>query len=199
MRTVLLLILVVFFTLTPIQAETVHSVGKTNAPLSVATDSTLPFNLYDPRSGENPNRAIYNISPFPDRPSTLAQVTSSGGLWIGGDRVALLEAGQWIELSCFSPSFLVGVYFRGDENDGYARVYVDGAEVWHGDTYGPVGNQFDRHLEVPNLPVGPHTLRIEATGQIGGEGTSKGNDVAILAFSCTIEMPYNLFLPQVRK
>lgn len=167
MRTVLLLILVIFVTLTPIQVETVHSAGKTNAPLSVATDSALPINLYDPRSGENPNRAIYNISPLPDRPSTLAQVISSGGLWIGGDRVALIGAGQWIELSCVEPSFLIGVHFLGDENDGYARVFVDGAEVWHGDTYGPVGNQFDRHLEVTNLPMERHLLRIEATGQVG--------------------------------
>ena len=220
MRTVLLFVGILFICIVAVavalfRIETAYSPGgdgdlsstaniAAGLPRSAAQPATTfdalpPVILYDPTSGLNPNWAVYNIAPFPDQPSDLGQVTASDGLWYGSDRVALLEEGQWIELTCNAPSFLVGVHFWGDENDGYARVSVDGAEVWHDNTYGPVGVQFNRRLEAPHLSGSLHTLRIEATGQNGGPGGSGNDDVTIYLFSCSVDLPYKLFLPCVWK
>ena len=77
----------------------------------------------------------------------------------------------------------VGVQFWGDTSDGWARVIVDGAEVWSGSTYGSdanyPGNAFVKYLEISGLEQEIHTVRVENTGVAGAGG---GDDVTIFFF-----------------
>jgi pSer/pThr/pTyr-binding forkhead associated (FHA) protein len=89
--------------------------------------------------------------------------------WIGMGKL-----GQWIEATSAGPVTAMGVEFWGDQNDGWARVLIDGDEIWRGDTRGADGNwpggAFVRYLEVAGLPLGVHTLRVEPLGE-GGSAT----------------------------
>lgn len=195
-----ILLLVLFLLSSAPSAAPAAGLVRSSQPAisSVNVAAASPI-LYDPRSQPSPNRAIYNVKPFPDQPSEVAQVTTSENIWKGADRLAIQGPGQWIQLSCKQPSALVGVHFWGDENDGFARVLVDGEEVWRGNTYGPVGAQFYYRLEMAGLPLARHILRVEALGQNGGPGGAGGSDVMIYDFSCTMEMPPRLFLPYVMR
>jgi hypothetical protein len=77
----------------------------------------------------------------------------------------------------------VGVQFWGDQNDGWARVLVDGTEVWRGSTYGtsgdPAAGAYVKYLEISGLATGAHTVRVECLGINGAGG---GDDVTILLF-----------------
>ena len=108
-------------------------------------------------------------------------MTDSGGLWRYREYVALMEGGHWIEVTIADPGITAaGVQFRGDTNDGWARVLIDGVERWRGSIYGSdtnwPGGMFVRYLEVSGLGPGPHTVRVEALGQPGDGG---GDDVAM--------------------
>lgn len=195
----ILFLLLLLLTSTPSAAPAADLVRSSQPAISSVTVAAAPPILYDPRSQPSPNRAIYGVKPFPDQPSEVAQVTTSEHIWKGSDRLAIQGPGAWIELACKQPSTLVGVHFWGDENDGFARVLVDGEEVWQGNTYGPVGAQFYHRLEMAGLPLDRHVLRVETLGQNGGPGGAGGSDVMIYDFSCMAEMPPRLYLPYVRR
>ncbi|MBE0668869.1 MAG: hypothetical protein IH593_14510 [Bacteroidales bacterium] len=106
-----------------------------------------------------------------------------GSLWTYNANIALMQKGDWISATCTDDNITaVGVHLGGDVNDGWARVLVDGAEVWRGSIYGdsksPAG-LWTNYLEVSGLLPGVHTIRIESLG-IPGEGG--GIDVAMRFF-----------------
>ena len=94
--------------------------------------------------------------------------------------VALTEMGSYIEARCTTAVDAVGVQFLGDYNDGWARIIVDGQEKRRLDTWGGSIN-FTEYIEVSNLPMAPHSIRVEATGQTGSNG---GSHVTVVAFGC---------------
>lgn len=109
--------------------------------------------------------------------------------------VALTDVTSWIEFTCPTVSSAVGVQFWGDGNDGMARLLVDGIEQW----YGTVGGEsviFEQYVEVRNLPLSFHTIRVEVA-------TASTGHVTIAAFGCVeldedreIEL-HQIFLPTI--
>ena len=104
-------------------------------------------------------------------------------LYRGGGFVALTAAQHWIEISC-PASTSMGIQLRGDDNDGWARVTVDGDMAWEGNTYGHGngGVLFIKFLEISGLTESSHALRIEAMGISGKDGGDV--HVAIVGFAC---------------
>lgn len=91
----------------------------------------------------------------------------------------LSSAGSWAEITWMEPTTVVGVQFWGDSNDGFARIWVNGEEKWHGNTRGG-SITFEQYIEIDDLPNTSHTIRVEATGQPGQDGG--GIDVTIASF-----------------
>jgi hypothetical protein len=133
------------------------------------------------------------------RSSSSIAIRDSGNLWRGGFLVALISPGQWIEAQCLDPAYTVGVQFWGDENDGWARVLVDGQEQWVGNTHGASGNLFVRYLEISGFPAAPHVVRVEATGRRGIDLPGGDDDVAIYAFVCGLASKTDVHLPSIRR
>lgn len=110
------------------------------------------------------------------------RISEGGTLWRYQEWVALQSAGSFIEARADSATS-VGVQFWGDQNDGVARVLVDGQLVWEGNTYGSdpnyPGNAFVKYLKISGLPRGPHAIRVEHTGVVGAGG---GADVTVYFF-----------------
>ncbi|MEZ4673993.1 MAG: hypothetical protein R2932_07080 [Caldilineaceae bacterium] len=109
----------------------------------------------------------------------------------------LRGAGSFAEIKWHEPTTTVGVQFWGDTNDGHARILVDGAEVWQGNTQGQ-SVTFEEYIEIDGLPNTTHTVRVEATGQPGSSG---GSDVTVAAFGWgSLSSPANqtIFVPIVR-
>lgn len=86
--------------------------------------------------------------------------------WLG-----IPEANQWIEASATISTTAIGVQLWSDATGGYARVYLDGEEIWSGDTRGEdnqwPGGAFVRYLEISGLANATHSLRVEALGEGG--------------------------------
>ncbi|MEX2029525.1 MAG: hypothetical protein WD906_00925 [Anaerolineales bacterium] len=74
--------------------------------------------------------------------------------------------GPWIEMKTDRPSLAMGVQFLGGPQIGWARILLDGAEVWRGITgrIGSVAGRFGGYVEVSGYRAGPHTLRVESLG-----------------------------------
>ena len=137
----------------------------------------------DARSfGDPPDVVAYANVEYCSPPNGVT-ITDSGSptIWRHYEWIAL-RTDDWIEATCtIAGTTAVGVQFYGDSNDGWARVLVDGTEVWTGDTYGPgVGpNSFIKYLEISGLTPGSHTVRVENMGTNGAGG---GDDVTIYFF-----------------
>lgn len=125
-----------------------------------------------------------------------AQIRLGGTPWTNDRLLALTDPTQWIETACLEPVDRVGVQFWGDENDGWARVLVDGVEFWRANTYGPPGAGYVNYLEISNLPNAPHTLRIEALGVRGSTASNSDIHVTVYGFACGTRKTY---LPLVAK
>ncbi len=81
--------------------------------------------------------------------------------WLG-----LMKPGDSYEVLFEKPTTAVGVQFWGDPGDGIAHVYLDGEEIWEGNTEGTdanyPGGAFVNYLQISNLPeTANHMLRIE--------------------------------------
>lgn len=128
----------------------------------------------DARYADDPPMMIaYANTRYTAPPSGVSIYDSGGDFWRMNEWVALLVVGDWIEAAHYGPEITsVGVQFWGDNDDGYARVIVDGVERWTGNTYGADGNYpggaFVNYLYFTDLGPGPHTIRVENTGQTGG-------------------------------
>ncbi len=109
------------------------------------------------------------------------QITTSGTIWRYNQWIALMNEGNWVEAETTVETNTVGVQLWGDSNDGWARVLIDGAEVWTGDTYGDhlAGDTFIKYLEVSGLERGVHTIRVE---NMGINGLGGGNHVTVYFF-----------------
>jgi hypothetical protein len=169
-----------------------------------ASVTAQSVSLYDgdARSFDDPPDVVAYANVNQVSPPSGVTITDSGGLWRYYEWVALEEQGDWIEAACtIVGTTAVGVQFYGDSNDGWARVLVDGTEVWTGDTYGPgVGpDSFIKYLEVSELTPGSHTVRVENMGINGAGG---GNDVTIYFFGFRQSQggrSHQVFLPLVIK
>ncbi|WP_167879431.1 LamG-like jellyroll fold domain-containing protein [Methanococcoides sp. NM1] len=116
-------------------------------------------------------------------PPSEFQIATSGSIWRYHQWIALMNQGNWVEAETTVETTTVSVQFWGDTNDGWARVLVDGSEVWTGNTYGSdpayPGGAFVKYLEISGLDKGTHTIRVENMGISGPGG---GNHVTIYFF-----------------
>lgn len=83
-----------------------------------------------------------------------------------GLNLVLWWEGPWIEAATELPFTAMGVQFLGDYQIGWARVLLDGQEVWRGDTalLGESNHRPAGYVEVSGFSSGRHTLRVEALG-----------------------------------
>ena len=105
-------------------------------------------------------------------PAEITVVENCGATcWRYNEWLALKDPGQFIEVESAMDTTAIGVQLWGDDNDGWARVIVDGEEVWSGEMRGSdnqwPGGAFVRYLEVAGLEPGNHMLRFEPIGQGG--------------------------------
>lgn len=113
--------------------------------------------------------------------------------------VALTTTDQWVEGVCTTATSMVGVQFWGDENDGWARVLVDGEERWRGNTYGQSPDLFVRFLSVRNLAPAPHVIRIEPLGERGSNNPGSNIHVSVYAIVCGLAVRTEIFVPLLLK
>ena len=95
-------------------------------------------------------------------------VVIASSTWTDPDgRLAVLNDGDNMFIATKYPTECLCIVFASDRNDGYATVYVDGAEVWEGDTWADVDLAQDinaqtiRSLKITDLEFGIHTIIIE--------------------------------------
>lgn len=139
---------------------------------------------------------FYQIRP---KSSELIRIYASDSAHIYDPVLALTTTEQWAEGVCMVPSTMVGVQFWGDENDGWARVLVDGTERWRGNTYGRSPALFIRFLEIRDLPPAPHVVRIEPVGQVGTSLPGGNIHVSIYAVICGLPVASEIFLPILQR
>ena len=161
-----------------------RSPTRTPTPTSTPTRTPLVTLLQgDARSFSNPPDVVAYANTQYVAPPAGVTITSSSGLWRSAGWVSLMSSSHWIQASITASHTALGVQFWGDQNDGWARVLVDGVERWRGSVYGSSGSYpggaFVRYLSIANLPAGPHTIRVECLGINGAGG---GDDVALLLF-----------------
>ncbi|MCB0105671.1 MAG: hypothetical protein KDE53_07175, partial [Caldilineaceae bacterium] len=113
--------------------------------------------------------------------------------------LALTRTDEWAEGVCMVGSTMVGVQFWGDENDGWARVLVDGVERWRGNTYGRSPDLFIHFLEVRDLKRAPHVIRVEPLGQPGTTLAGGNSHVSIYAVVCGMPVETEIFVPILQR
>jgi hypothetical protein len=153
---------------------------------SYADDGNLPeYRLYPGDIRESANRPdiiAYANTEYSMPPPEFTIVTS-GTIWRYAQWIALVEKGNFIRATTTIDTTSIGVQFWGDTNDGWARVLVDGSEVWRGSIYGTdsnyPGGAFVKYLEISSLAPRKHTISVENMGINGGGG---GDDVTIFFF-----------------
>jgi hypothetical protein len=107
----------------------------------------------DANSEENPSPEGINV--------THSEESISYGL----NRV-LWGVGDWVQASTDLPFETMGVQIYGDHTIGWARVLLDGEEVWRGDT-AAIWSHLGRHggyIEISGYDPGRHTIRVESMG-----------------------------------
>jgi len=131
--------------------------------------------------------------------SELVRIYASDSTRTYDPVIALTDREQWAEGVCMVSSTMVGVQFWGDENDGWARVLVDGIERWRGNTYGRSPELFVRFLEIRDLQKAPHVIRVEPLGE-AGSNLAQGNDhVSIYAVVCGLPVETEIFVPILQR
>lgn len=124
---------------------------------------------------------------------TGATVTIVGAAWWGSVDTALFSANptatamvaltaldSHIEATCAEPTSTVGVQFLGDQNDGWARIVIDGEPRWQGNTQGGTLVN-DDYIEISGLPVGNHQIQVET---MGTPDSNQIGHVTVVAFGC---------------
>ena len=120
-----------------------------------------------------PEAVAYANTQHADPPAeiSISEDCGGSGCWRYNEWLAMDQIGQYIEVESAVSTTAIGVQLWGDDNDGWARVIVDGEEMWTGEMRG-VDNQwpggaFVRYLEVAGLEPGYHALRFEPADQGG--------------------------------
>ena len=156
-------------------------------PTATPTEATIPTSTTPPQPvvtlhfgdartfSQPPEVVAYANTQERAAPPELAITENCDDTWFRyHEWIGMGKLGQWIEATSAGPVTAMGVEFWGDQNDGWARVLLDGDEIWRGDTRGADGNwpggAFVRYLEIAGLPSGTHTLRVESLGE-GGSAT----------------------------
>ena len=150
---------------------------------SVVSAASASLKDGDARGTANAPEVIAYANTEYSIPPPEVSIVTGGSIWRYHQWIALMEQGSYVEVRASVPSDTVGVQFWGDTSDGWARVLVDGAEVWRGNTYGSdanyPGNAFVKYLEISGMERERHTIRVENTGVAG---TGGGDDVTIFFF-----------------
>ena len=96
-------------------------------------------------------------------PAGIHIIYSPKSVGYGLNRILWWE-GNWIEVSTELPVTAMGVQFLGAAQTGWARLLLDGQEVWRGKTaeLGHTLDQYGGYVEVTGFDPAPHTLRIES-------------------------------------
>jgi len=136
--------------------------------------------------------AFYDLHPGT---SDYARIYWSEGARIYDPVVALTATDQWVEGVCTAPTSMAGVQFWGDENDGWARVLIDGVERWRGNTYGQSPDLFIRFLAIRNLSAGPHVIRVEPLGERGSSNPGSNIHVSVYAIVCGLALRSEIYVP----
>jgi pSer/pThr/pTyr-binding forkhead associated (FHA) protein len=145
---------------------------------SIPTATTPPqpivtLHIGDARTFSQPPAmvAYANTQARPEPPEVVINENCNDRCWRYNEWLAMGTLGLWIDATSTEQVTALGVELWGDQNDGWARVLLDGDEVWRGDTRGADGNwpggAFVRYLEIAGLPLGIHTLRVEPLGEGG--------------------------------
>ena len=127
--------------------------------------------------------------------SDYARLYTAEGVRAYDPFVALTTTDQWVEGVCTTATAMVGVQFWGDENDGWARVLVDGVERWRGNTYGQSPDLFVRFLSIRDLAPAPHVIRIEPLGQRGSNNPGSNIHVSVYAIVCGLAVRTEIYVP----
>ncbi len=100
----------------------------------------------------------------------LFNTTISGSTWTDEDgRLAIINQGDQMLISTENPTSDFCIVFASDKNDGFARVYVDGTEIWSGNTYSDVelaqsiDKQTIRTLKITGMDYDTHSIKIKNT------------------------------------
>ncbi|MBN2335678.1 hypothetical protein JXL21_08965 [Candidatus Bathyarchaeota archaeon] len=135
------------------------------------------------RQFESPPEVVaYANTEHVSPPDEIGISDSGSGVWRHYEWIALMDESQWIEAEFSNDKTSnFGVQFFGDSNDGWARVLLDGDEVWRGDTYGDP--DFIKYLEISGVPAGQHVVRVECLGEAGGGGSTH---VCVYFFGLTV-------------
>ena len=145
--------------------------------------------------GDPPDVIAYANTQYTTPPSEF-QITTTGSIWRYHQWIALMEVGNHVEAKTTVETTSVGVQLWGDTNDGWARVLVDGSEVWTGSVYGSdvnyPGGAFVKYLEISGLDKSTHTIRVENMGTSGAGG---GDDVTIMFFGLEETSPTSIPTP----
>jgi hypothetical protein len=106
--------------------------------------------------------------------------TADAGPWY--EWMVLKEPGDWIQATSPEGFSAAGVQFWGDQTNGWARVTLDGVEIWRGDVtaFGSDGTNYFVYIEASGIDPGGHILKAEVLGQNGIGG---GDNVPVFYFA----------------
>jgi cell division septation protein DedD len=158
-----------------VEGEEIGGIDSTEPSPGASEPSELTITLYvgDARSFTNPPTVIAyaNTQARPAPPEIAINEGCADDCIRYYEWMGIPKANQWIEGSSTFPTTAIGVQLWSDTTGGFARVYLDGEEVWSGDTRGEdnqwPGGAFVRYLEISGLPDTTHSLRVESLGEGG--------------------------------
>jgi hypothetical protein len=114
----------------------------------------------DSRFFDDPPELIVNANPQSrPLPDGIQMAHSPQSIPYGIHRILWWE-GDWVEISTALSLNAIGVQFQGEAQSGWARLVLDGQEIWQGDTAGLSGRHAG-YVEISGLGPGAHTLRVE--------------------------------------
>lgn len=128
----------------------------------------------------------YNIVEYKD-------ALSGGGEWIttgtiGGNstQLWLFSIGSTATTQLTVESTSVAFMMQNDFNDGIARFWVDGVNVFEFDTYMPTGSEIARTFIFSDLVYSAHELSIE---YIGGGSSPNSQGIALFGGAALAPVP----------
>jgi hypothetical protein len=160
-------------TITPTSTETIEITSETPTTTETSSPQVSVDMIYgDARNFTDPPDLVAYANTdhtAPPEGVTIHAECGSGGCWRYYQWIAFGSSSTYVEAIYGQPTTSIGVQFWGDTNDGWARVLVDGQEVWVGNTHGEdsnwPGGAFVRYLNISGLEKSVHTIRVEGMSQ----------------------------------